>query len=101
MRYFNKKESSERYLMLAVSMCLFCGLACLAAPALTYLKHRGDVNLRASPFLSSVPIETYDTVADLAHWLMFTCLPIIGFSFLIIGYLTLRAYHRAKLCEKS
>ena len=78
--------------------CFICGLILLALPILLYPKKDG---LKLSPNITSVPIATYDSAADLAHYLVFDFIPIIGFGFLCVGYLVWKAYRKIKHAKKN
>ncbi|MEI8288306.1 MAG: hypothetical protein WCH99_02445 [Verrucomicrobiota bacterium] len=93
------KKSPERSLVVAMVVCLVGGLISLSVPALIYLK--GHQSLRVSPSATSVPVATYNGVADLAHWFMFSFMPMIGFSFLVIGYLIWKAYRLIVLAKEK
>ena len=99
MKDSSNKKAPERSLIMPMICCVACGLTLLSVPTLLYLK--GHESLKVSPLHSSVSVATYDSVADLAHWFMFDLLPIIGFCFLCIGYLILKAYRKVKLAKEK
>jgi hypothetical protein len=99
MKNSSRQKSPERSLIMPMICCVACGLTLLCVPTVLYLK--GHESLKVSPLLSSVPIATYDSVADLAHWFMFDLFPIIGFCFLCIGYLVLKAYRKVKIAKEK
>jgi hypothetical protein len=51
--------------------------------------------------VSSVPIETYNSVADFAHYVVFDLVPMMGFCFLVLGYTIWRAYRLIVLKNKK
>jgi len=97
MKDSSKRHSPERSLIIAMIFCVFCSLALISVPALLYLQ--GREHLKVSPLASSVSIATYDSVADLVHWLMFDMTPIISFCFLIVGYVIFDAYRKIKTAK--
>jgi hypothetical protein len=97
MKDSSKRHSPERSLIIAMIFCIVCSLTLISVPALLYLQGRG--NLKVSRPASSVSVATYDSVADLVHWLMFDMTPIISFCFLIVGYVVFDAYRKLKIAK--
>jgi hypothetical protein len=99
MSNLSTQKSPERRLIEVMILCLIGGLTLLIVPALIYLK--GHQMLRASPSASSVSVEAYNSIADLAHYFMFVFMPMIGAFSLAIGYLVWRVYRLVVLTKKK